>query len=154
MRFVGAAPVGGEAEAPRLGLGIEVINIREGASREEGLPDIADGALDAALLVAAGDRDRARFVAIAPGEAQQRGMEADGVAAPFQHRALEIVIEENTRNALPRGEGGDMAAKEALHAGVQEEAQKDLARVAQHHDERHQRPPRLADLETPHMGRA
>ena len=40
-----------------------------------------------------------------------------------------------------------MAAQEALHPGVQEEAQEDLPRVAQHHDERHQRTPRAADLE-------
>src|SRR5208337_210256 len=62
--LVGAAPVCGGANAPGLGLGIEVIQINEAAGREEGIPDVADGALDAALLVAAGDRDRARFVAI------------------------------------------------------------------------------------------
>src|SRR5208282_4715894 len=107
-----------------------VIQINEAAGREEGIPDVADGALDAALLVAAGDRDRARLVAIVPGEAQQGGMEADRRAMPLKHGALEIVIEEDTRNALPRGEGSDMAAQEALHSGVQEEAQKDLARVA------------------------
>ena len=32
-----------------------------------------------------------------------------------------------------------MAAQEAVHAGVQEEAQEDHARVAEHHDEGHQR---------------
>ena len=36
LRFVGAAPVGGGANAPSLGLGIEVIQIREDAGREEG----------------------------------------------------------------------------------------------------------------------
>ena len=45
-----------------------------------------------------------------------------------------------------------MTAQEVLHAGVQEEAQKNLARVAQHHDERHQRPPRSADLEVAKVG--
>ena len=64
--------------------------------------DVSDGALDAALLVAASDRDRAGFVAIVPGKAQQRGMEADRVAAPLQHGALEIVIEQDTRNAAAR----------------------------------------------------
>src|SRR5208282_5119406 len=103
-------------------------------------------ALDAALLVAAGDRDGARLVAIVSGEAQQGGMEADRRAMPLKHGALQIVLEEDTRNPLPRGEGADMAAQEALHSGVREEAQKDLARVAQHHPERHQRPPRPADL--------
>jgi hypothetical protein len=45
-----------------------------------------------------------------------------------------------------------MAAQKVLHSGVQEEAQKDLARVAQHHNERHQRPPRSADLEVAKVG--
>ena len=74
-------------------------------------------------------------------------MEADRVATPFQHRALEIVIKQNTRNAAPGGEGGDMATQEVFHAGIQAEAQEDLPRVAQHHDECHQRTPCPADFE-------
>src|SRR5271165_4312804 len=77
--------------------------------------------------VAAGDPDRARLVAIVSGEAQQGGMEADRRAVPFQHGAFEIVIKEDTRNAMPCGEGSDMTAQEVLHPGVCEEAQEDLA---------------------------
>ena len=40
-----------------------------------------------------------------------------------------------------------MAAQEGVHAGVEEEAQEDLARLAQHHDKGHQRTPRAADLQ-------
>ncbi len=40
-----------------------------------------------------------------------------------------------------------MNAQEILHPGVEKEAQKDLARVAEHHDERHQRTARTADLQ-------
>ena len=40
-----------------------------------------------------------------------------------------------------------MATQEVFHAGIQAEAQEDLPRVAQHHDERHQRTPRAADLQ-------
>ena len=40
-----------------------------------------------------------------------------------------------------------MAAQEVLHPGVQKEAQKNLPRMTEHHDEGHQRPPRAADLE-------
>ena len=74
-------------------------------------------------------------------------MEADRIAAPFQHRTLEIVVEQHARHATPGGEGADMAAQEALHPGIEEEAQEDLPRVAQHHDERHQRTPGPADLQ-------
>jgi hypothetical protein len=38
-------------------------------------------------------------------------------------------------------------AQEVLHAGIEEEAQKDLARIAQHNDEGHQWPARAADHE-------
>jgi hypothetical protein len=38
-----------------------------------------------------------------------------------------------------------MATQEVFHARIQEEAQKDLARVTQHHDEGHERPARPAD---------
>ena len=74
-------------------------------------------------------------------------MEADRIAAPFQHRTLEIVVEQHARHAAPGGECADMAAQEALHPRVQEEAQEDLPRVAQHHDERHQRTPCPANLQ-------
>jgi hypothetical protein len=94
---------------------------------------------------------RARVITVVSGEAEQCRMEADGIAAPFQDRTFEIVIEQDTRHALPCFEGGDVATQEVLHPGIQEEAQEDLARVAQHHDERHQRAARPADLEVPTM---
>jgi hypothetical protein len=40
-----------------------------------------------------------------------------------------------------------VAAQEAVHAGVQEEAQEDHARVAEHHHEGHQRAAGAADLQ-------
>jgi hypothetical protein len=52
--------------------------------------------------------------------------EADRVATPFQHDTLEIVVEQNARHAAPGGERGDMATQEALHAGIEKEAQEDL----------------------------
>ena len=78
-------------------------------------------------------------------------MEADRIATPLQHGALEIVVEQDPRHPVPGRERADMAAQEALHAGVEEEAQKDLARVAQHHDERHQRTAGAADLQVAEM---
>jgi hypothetical protein len=55
-------------------------------------------------------------------------MEADRFAAPFQHRAFRIVVQQNTWSTVPGGEGSDMAAQKVLHPGVGEEAQEDLAR--------------------------
>jgi hypothetical protein len=44
-----------------------------------------------------------------------------------------------------------VTAQKILHPGIREEAQKNLPRVAQHHDERHQLASRAADLETTEM---
>jgi len=74
-------------------------------------------------------------------------METDRVAASFQHGAFQIVVEQNTRHAVPSRERADVAAQETLHPGVEKEAQKDLARVTEHHDECHQRTARTADLQ-------
>ena len=57
----GAAAIRRDAAAPVLGLGIEVVEIVDGAGREEVVAHIADGALDAALLVAARHRHRTRL---------------------------------------------------------------------------------------------
>src|SRR5262249_38068144 len=67
-------------------------------------------------------------------------MEADGIALPFQHGALEIVVEQDTRASIEGLERRDMAAQEVLHARIEEEAQEYLARPTQHHDEGHQWP--------------
>src|SRR6516162_3043797 len=134
-----ARPVRRHAGAPGRGLGVEVVHIDKLASRKEVVANIADSALDPSLLVAACNRHRARFVAIMRGEREQRGMEADSIALALQHRALEIVVEQHPGTALPCREGSGMAAQKALQTCVEEEPYEDLTRVAQHHDERHQR---------------
>ena len=85
------------------------------------------------------------------GERDQGRMKADGIALALQHRALEIVVEQDTRTSVPGREGGDVTAQEALHAGIEEEAQEDLARVAQHHDKGHQGTACAADHEMTKM---
>ena len=78
-------------------------------------------------------------------------MKADGIALALQHCALEIVVEQDTRTSVPGREGANVTAQEVLHAGVEEEAQKNLARVAQHHDEGHQGTACAADHEMTKM---
>jgi hypothetical protein len=136
LGFVRAAPVGGRTVAPVVGLGVQIVETGEAAGGEECVTHIADGSFHAALLVAAPDRDGPEFVTVVPGKTQQCRVEPDRLATAFQHRALQIVVQQDTRDAIPRGKGGDMATQEVLHPGVREEAQEDLARVAEHHDER------------------
>ena len=140
----GAAPIRRQATAPGLGLDIEVVEIGKLSGREEVVAHIADGALNAALLVAACHRHRTRVITIMCGERDQGRMKANGVALALQHCALEIVVEQDTRTSVPGREGVDVTTQEVLHAGIKEEAQKNLARVAQHHDEGHQGTARAA----------
>jgi hypothetical protein len=88
-----AAAIRRRATAPSLGLDIEVVETGELSGRKEIIAHIADGALDAALLIAASHRHRTRVVTIMSGERDQGGMKADGIAVALQHGALEIVIE-------------------------------------------------------------
>ncbi|KYF96121.1 hypothetical protein BE20_04515 [Sorangium cellulosum] len=95
---------------------------------EERLADVADGALDATLLVAAGDGDMRR-------EIQQHGVEPDRVAVALDDGALEVVEEQHARDAVKFGERLDVPTHEEGHRRAREEAQEDPARVAEHHDE-------------------
>jgi hypothetical protein len=71
-------------------------------------------------------------------EVEQSRVEADRVAVPLQHGAAQVVIENDPREAVPCGKRAEMAAQEILHAGVEEEAQKDVPREAEHQDKGHQ----------------
>ena len=147
VRFARTAPIGGKAATPVICLSVEIVEIGEAAGGEKGAADVADTSFDATFLVATSDRDRTRFVAVVPSKAQQRGVEADRVTASFQHGAFQVVIEQDPRHAVPGCERANVAAQEILHPGVEVEAEKDLARVAEHHDERHQRTVRTAYLQ-------
>ena len=85
--------IGRLALAPRARLGVEIVHVGDVSRGEEGIPDEADLALHAALLVASGYRHRARLVTVVGCEGQQLGVEGDGVAYPLQHGTLEIVVE-------------------------------------------------------------
>ena len=78
-------------------------------------------------------------------------MEADRVAVPFRYRTIKIVVQQNTRHTTPRVEAGGMAAQKAFHPGIRKEAQKNLPRVAEHHDEGHQRTPDAAEFQMPEV---
>ena len=79
-------------------------------------------------------------------------MKANRIALALQHGALEIVVEQNPRQAGPGLECADMAAQEVLHPCIERETQKDAARPGKNHDEGHQRPARAADVKVAEMG--
>jgi len=148
---LGTRSLGGLALTPSLGLGVEIVEIAPLAGGEEGFADIANRPLHAALLIAPRHRHRARLEAILGGKFQQGGMKADGIALALEHGTFEIVIEHDPWQPTPGGEGGLMATQEVGHLRIEEEAQKDLAREAQHHHESHQGPLGLPDRELAEM---
>src|SRR5208283_4935064 len=84
-----------DAVAPGVGLGVEVVEALEGASGEEAVADIADGALHTPLLVAPRHGHGTGLVPIVPGEGDQGGVEANGRAMALEHGALQVVIEQD-----------------------------------------------------------
>ena len=151
VRFARTPPICGQPATPIIRLSIEVVEIGEAAGSKECRTYVAYGSFHAALFVAARDRDGTGFVVVVTGKIQQRRMEADGIAAPFQHRTLQIVVEQHAWHAAPGGKGADMAAQKVLHPGVEVEPEKNLPRVAEHHDERHQRTAAATDLQVAKM---
>ena len=93
LEVFGTAPVGGLPVAPGLGLGIEIIEIGERASGEERITYVTYGSLNAAFFVAARHRHRAGFITVVSGKAEECRMEADRIAASFQDRTFQIIVE-------------------------------------------------------------
>ena len=146
-RVLGATPVSRLSRTPGLGLRIEVRQIEEGATGEEGFANIANGPFHAPLLIPSRDRHRARLVAIMAGELQQGGIEADRLPLSLEDGALQVVVQQHSRQAPPGAKRPDMAAQEVLHARIEKEAQVDHARPRQHHHESHQCPAGAADFQ-------
>ena len=84
-----AGPIGRFALAPGERLGVEILQIGEASRGEEAFPNKADGALDAPLLVPAGDRHRARCEPIPSRELEQCWVEADRIGGTLEVHPLE-----------------------------------------------------------------
>ena len=69
-----------------------------------------DVALDAPLLIPAGDGHRARLEAVVGGEGEEFGVEPDRVAHAFEHDALEVVVQQGPGQSAECAEGLGMAA--------------------------------------------
>ena len=89
----GAQPLGGDLLAPRRGLSIQIGKVGKFTRRKEAVADVANGALDASFLIAPGHCHRARLEATVRSKLQQGGVEVNGLADAFEHRAFKIVVE-------------------------------------------------------------
>ena len=152
LAVLGAGTFGGAGLAPLVGLVIEVVDIVEASGVEEAFADKSDQSLHPALLISSRGRDGARLEAIVSGELKQRGMEADGVGAAFEHNAFHVVVEHDFGPTPERSERFDVAADEVGERGVEVEAHERITRVAEHQHERHQRALCTADGELAEVG--
>ena len=119
----GAGTPGGGVGAPGERLGVEVIEVGERTRGEETVARKAHDAFYATLFVAPIRCDRPGGKAVVGGEFEQGWVEADGIAAAFEHDAAKVVVEQSSGDAVEVGEGIDMAAQEIVHLGVEVEAQ-------------------------------
>ena len=135
---LGTGAFGGAGAAPLIDLSVEVVEVTEAPGGEEALAHEADEPFHAALLIAARRRDRTRLEVVVRGELKHRGMEPDGVGAPFEHDASHVVVEDFSHTASQGVERLDMAAQEVGERGVEVEPNEGITRVAEHQDKRHQ----------------
>ena len=129
------APAVGDVVAPAEELGVDVVEVAEGACGEEGVAQVLDLALDLALVVSASRGAGAGREVIVAGELEQAGMKLHRGAAAVEHGAAEIVVHEVAGDATERVEGVDVSAEEALERLVEGEERGERARVAEDHDE-------------------
>src|SRR6266853_5107259 len=144
-------PLGGRIRTPGERLNIQIIEITETTRGEECFAGKPDGAFHLTFLVPPCDRYRPGLEAVVAGQLKQRRMEADRLADALEHGAFEIVVECRAGDALEMGERLDMSADEVRHRGAEIEAQKQMARVGEHHHKGHQRTHRAADGERAEM---
>ena len=86
-----AGPLGRFTLAPGERLGVQILEIGEASRGEEAFPNKADGALDAPLLVAAGNGHGTRLETVMGSECEQRGVEADGLPAALENSAAKVL---------------------------------------------------------------
>jgi hypothetical protein len=121
--------------APSERLAVEIVQGGEGTSGEEARTDVLDGAFDAPFFVAPRRATRASGEMIVSGEFEEAGMKVDGIAAPLQDYAAEVVGREIARRPAPIVKGMDVTEEKILQRLIQEEFQPQSAAVGEGQDE-------------------
>ena len=147
VRLVGVASAVGDVVAPASELGVEVVEVAEGAGGEEGVPEVLDLAFDFPLLVSASRGAGLGREVVVAGEVEQAGVKLDSGAAAVEDRAAQVVVDEGAGDAAEGVEGVDVPAEEALQRLVEGEEGGDGARVAEDHDETGDRARAVSDAD-------
>src|SRR4051794_38506747 len=101
--------------APRPGLTIALHQGGKGPAGPEGIAHIPDSALHAPFLMGGAYLTRLRREMVMSAEFQQTRMKQNLITAPFQHRRLQIVIENHARLTVPGLKSAHVTAQEILH---------------------------------------
>ena len=125
----------GERVPPRLGLGVQIGEIPEGAPRPEVRPEVFDRVFHAPLLVPFAHVAGHRAEAVVARVGQEARVEADELPPPLGHRRREVVVPDLLRAAAHEGEGLLVAAQEGLEGLAEGEGHREEPGVAQHQDE-------------------
>ena len=86
---------------PFEGLAVEILQGGKRTGGKEGIPDVANNPLDASFLVPGAHLAGTGGEVVMGAQLQKPGMKVDGVAAPLQHYAAEIVVEQDSGNTFP-----------------------------------------------------
>jgi hypothetical protein len=124
-----------DALDPVVELGVEIVEGVKRACGEEGITQVADGALDAPLFVAPCAGDGSRGKVVVTGKLEKAGIESDHVPDALEHDGLQVVVEKAAGDPLERDESGVVATEEALEGLVEDEAGVEGPRERQGHHE-------------------
>ena len=120
---------------PMPQLGIQVVEIAEGAGEEEVLADIAKRPLDLALGFGPVRSAGLWLEAIVPGEVDERSVVDDAAAGLADDGGLHAVVKDLIGDAADRVERRHMAAQNRLHVLVQDKPCPDQPAEAEHERE-------------------
>ena len=139
----------GHGVAPGPELLVEIRDVAERPGREERVPEVAHGPLDAAFFPGGSDRTGAGHAVVMAAQFEEARVETDRVALPLEDGAAQIIVEEDPGHTLQGLEGRDVAAEEALERLIHGEQCMQRPRPAQHQDEGGQSPGGAADGDGP-----
>ena len=136
---------------PGKRLTIETFQGCERTRGKEGIPYVPDDPFDAALLIPGAYLARAGGKVVVRAQIQEPGMKVDRVAAPFQHCAAQVVVEQYSWKAVPVSEGVHVSTQKALHGLVKEELEVQPSGIRQSDHEAGQLSPGTANRHFPKM---
>ena len=123
----------GDFSDPSSKLGVEFFERTKATRGKERVAQISNVALDFTLFVTAVGCARFRSKVVMTSELKNTRIQTHESTVALDDDALEIVVEQRTRNAAEVLEGFDVSLQKALHYLVQEKTREYRSRIREHH---------------------